>query len=83
MAYEWVDNGPESHVSQVAFTVSNGTFCWDFNGNPCGEVGENPTWYIAAATLMGQIKDALEDAGLTVGNILSGKQQGTILEDVP
>ncbi|MGP3917692.1 hypothetical protein [Nonomuraea sp. 10N515B] len=64
MAYQW-SNQTITPAGKVGFTVSDGTYCLDFVGGPCGE-GVNQE---QAAALVGAMKDALEAANLTVGTI--------------
>lgn len=77
MAYQWA-NQNVTPGDQIVFTVSDGTYCLDFTGVPCGE-GAN---HAQAAALMGAVKDALEAASLIVGTIHSAGGVGWTLEEV-
>lgn len=76
MTYEWA-NPNINYNMPIVFTVSNGVATIDCNTANAGE-GFNEAQF---ATLMGQIKDALEGASLVVGPIyLSGGASKTLEE---
>lgn len=77
MAYTWTQ-AENSPGGQVWFSVRNDTYCLDFSvGQPCGD---NPS-AVGASTLMGQVKDALEAAGLQVGEIYIGGSSSWMLTE--
>ncbi|MEV0382892.1 hypothetical protein [Nonomuraea sp. NPDC050643] len=77
MAYVWTPNTPEYHDQIGQFTISNGSMTLDVDIQNAGE-GWSEAGY---ATIMGQIVDALEGAGLTLGAIrLMGSASKTLTE---
>lgn len=78
MTYQWTNPATTTYQEPIIFSISNGVVGIDCTAVNSGE-GMNPTQF---ATLMGQIKDALEDAGLTVGTIYLSLAGAAVLQDV-
>lgn len=75
MAYQWVD-GSTTPVSQIAVAFDNGTASFD------ATITVDAGTQAQTATAMGAFKDALENAGFTVGAINTGKSTSQTLQDI-